>query len=115
LGHHFNVPIYEFSCLDCGKRFSTLVGMTAEADDESCPQCGSKRTRRLVSRVAKFRNEDGRIDELADRFETMGEPDSPEQMREMVKDMGRAMDDDMADEMEEMFEADMEGNVSDDE
>jgi hypothetical protein len=63
----------------------------------------------MVSRVAKFRGEDARIDELADRFEEMGEPDSPAEMREMVKDMGRAMDDDMADEMEEMFEADMEG------
>jgi hypothetical protein len=83
--------------------------MTAEEDDESCPICSSKNTRRLVSRVAKFRSEDGRIDELADRFETMGEPDSPAEMREMVKDMGRAMDDDMAEEMEEMFEADMEG------
>jgi hypothetical protein len=89
--------------------------MTAEEDDESCPYCGSKQTRRLVSRVAKFRSEDGRIDELADRFELMGEPDSPAEMREMVKDMGRAMDDDMADEMEEMFEADMEGKTPEDE
>lgn len=113
MGHHSDVPIFEFLCQGCGKKFATLVGMTAEADDEACPHCGSKSTRRLVSRIAKFRTEDGRIDELADRFETLGEPDSPEQMRELVKDMGRAMDDDMADEMEEMFEADMEGRLDD--
>lgn len=89
--------------------------MTAEADDESCPNCGSRSTRRLVSRVAKFRTEDGRIDELADRFETLGEPDSPAEMRELVREMGSAMDDDMADEMEEMFEADMEGKLEDEE
>ena len=54
------------------------------------------------------------LPELADRFEDMGEPDSPAEMREMVKDMGRAMDDDMADEMEEMFEADMADEGPDD-
>lgn len=69
----------------------------------------------MVSRVAKFRTEDGRIDELADRFETLGEPDSPAEMRELVREMGSAMDDDMADEMEEMFEADMEGKLEDEE
>ena len=105
------MPVYEFACRTCGKKFSTLVGMTAEADDESCPHCASKDTRRLVSRIAKFRGEDGRIDEITDRLDVMGEPDSPSEMREMVRDMGRAMDDDMADEMEEMFEADMEGKI----
>ena len=39
----------------------------------------------------------------------MGEPDSPAQMREMMREMGHAMDEDASDEMEEMFEADMEG------
>ena len=109
------MPIYEFHCSDCGRRFSTLVGMTAEADSERCPHCGSERSQRLVSRIARFRSEDGRIDEIADRFETMGEPESPAAMREMVKDMGRAMDDDMADEMEEMYEEDMEGKGEDEE
>ena len=108
------MPIYEFRCAACGKKFSALIGMTAEPDDETCPHCGSPKAERLVSRVAKFRGEDARIDELADRFEDMGEPESPAEMREMVKDMGRAMDDDMADEMEEMFEADMEGKSPED-
>lgn len=89
--------------------------MTAEPDEESCPHCGSKKTNRLVSRVGRFRSEDDRIDELADRFETMGEPESPAAMRQMVREMGSAMDEDMTDEMEEMFEADMEGKLDDEE
>jgi putative FmdB family regulatory protein len=109
------MPVYEYRCGACGKKFSALVGMTAEPDDESCPHCGSPHAQRIVSRIAKFRTEDDRIDELADRFETMAEPESPAEMREMVRDMGKAMDDDMADEMEEMFEADMEGKLEDEE
>lgn len=108
------MPVFEFRCEQCGKRFNALIGMTAEADDEACPHCGSKRTRKLVSRFARVRSEDDRIDALADQLETMGEPDSPSEMRQMVREMGKAMDEDMADDMEEMFEADMAGELEDD-
>ena len=80
-----------------------------------CPHCGSGDTAKLVSRFARYRSEDDRVDAIADQLETMGEPDSPAAMREMVREMGRAMDEDMSDEMEEMFEADMEGNLDDEE
>lgn len=83
--------------------------MTAEPDDERCPHCQSTDTQKLVSRFMRGRNEDQRIDDLADRMEIMGEPDSPTVMRETLKEMGRALDEDMSAEMEEMFEADAEG------
>jgi len=108
------VPVFEYRCAKCNRKFSALIGMTVEADDEKCPHCGSTETNKLVSRFARYRSEDDRVDELADRLETMGEPDSPSQMREMMREMGRAMDDDASAEMEEMFEADMEGSVEED-
>ena len=108
------VPIYEFRCQDCNKKFSTLIGMVAGADDEKCPNCGSNNTSKLVSRFIRGRSEDDRVDEIADQLETMGEPDSPAEMREMVREMGKAMDEDMSDEMEEMFETDMSGEGGDD-
>ena len=103
------VPVFEFRCRGCGKRFSSLIGMTAEADDTRCPSCGSLEADKLVSRFARYRNEDDRIDEVADQLELMGEPDSPAAMRDMVRSMGKAMDEDVSDEMEEMLEADLEG------
>jgi putative FmdB family regulatory protein len=107
------MPIYEFQCEACKKRYSALVGMTAEPDDTSCPACGHQQGRKLVSRVGRFRTEDARIDEMADRLETMGEPDDPSEVRQLVREMGKAMDDDMSDEMEEMFEADLAGDAPD--
>ena len=108
------MPIYEYRCAGCARKFSALIGMTAEPDDEACPHCGSKETTRLVSRFRRGRTEDDRVDELADQLELMGEPDNPAEMRQMVREMGKAMDEDLADEMEEMFEADMEGKIEDD-
>jgi putative FmdB family regulatory protein len=107
------VPVFEYRCQACGRKFSALIGMTAEADDERCPHCGSDQTSKLVSRFARVRTEDDRIDEVADRLESMGEPDSPSQMREVMKEVGRAMDEDVSADMEEMFEADMAGGGED--
>lgn len=89
--------------------------MTAEPDDEKCPHCGATDATKLVSRFARYRSEDDRIDEVADRLEAMGEPGSPSEMREVMKEVGRAMDEDVSGEMEEMFEADMAGAGDDEE
>ena len=108
------MPIYEYRCQSCGKKFSALVGVTTEPDDEKCPHCGSASVSKLVSRFARYRSEDGRIEEMADRLDTMDEPDSPSEMRDMVREAGKALDEDVSDEMEEMFEADLESGESDD-
>ncbi len=107
------MPIYEFRCQDCNKKFSTLVGIGAGPDDTACPHCKSTRTDKLVSKFARHRNEDDRIDSIADRLELMNEPETGADMREVVRELGKATDDDFSSELEEMFEADMEGNGDD--
>ena len=106
------MPIYEFRCQECGKKFSALVGMTAEPDEEKCPFCSSVKVNKLVSRVARYRTEDGRMDEISDRLDAMDEPDSSTEMRSMVREIGKAMDEDVSDEMEEMLELDLESGES---
>lgn len=66
-----------------------------------------------MSRFRRGRDEDARIDEMADKLEIMGEPQSPAEMRQIVREMGKAMDEDLSDEMEEMFESDMDGEPGD--
>jgi putative FmdB family regulatory protein len=99
------VPVIEFRCEACGKRFSALV---RRLDDARCSACGSARVTRLISRFARARSEDDRLIELADRFETFGEPDSPHAVREALRDAGKAMDEDLSDELIEAYEEDSE-------
>jgi len=44
------MPIYEFECEECGARFEELVA--AGVDGIDCAECGSARTRRLMSGVS---------------------------------------------------------------
>jgi phage shock protein A len=87
--------------------------MVAGADDTACPHCQSQNTAKLVSKFARFRNEDDRIDEIADRLELMNEPETGSDLREIVRELGKAGDDDVSEELEQMFEADMEGTGED--
>lgn len=63
-----------------------------------------------MSRFARGRDEDARMEEIADRLDLMGEPDSPGAAREMAREVGKAMDEDVSDEMEEMLESDEMGD-----
>ncbi|HEX4752137.1 MAG TPA: zinc ribbon domain-containing protein [Solirubrobacterales bacterium] len=44
------MPIYEFECEECGACFEELVAAGVAA--APCPECGSERSRRLISAVS---------------------------------------------------------------
>jgi putative FmdB family regulatory protein len=46
------MPIYEYRCTECGKRFSRLQLVGANAKDTSCPKCESEKVERLISSFA---------------------------------------------------------------
>jgi putative FmdB family regulatory protein len=44
------MPVYEFECEECGRRFEELT--PSDTRSLACPECGSERTRRLLSPVS---------------------------------------------------------------
>jgi putative FmdB family regulatory protein len=44
------MPVYEFECEQCGRRFEELT--SSDTPGLACPNCGSERTRRLLSPVS---------------------------------------------------------------
>ena len=43
------MPIYEFECEKCGKRFEQLLGINEPTDDLPCPKCQAKNPRKVLS------------------------------------------------------------------
>ena len=43
------MPLYEFQCRSCEKRFETLVSHKEFDDPVKCPDCGSEETDRRLS------------------------------------------------------------------
>lgn len=62
------MPIYEYRCGECGRRFSVFWRTFTEVNEEKilCKVCGSRKVDRLVSKVRVVRSEESRLDDLAD-------------------------------------------------
>jgi putative FmdB family regulatory protein len=49
------MPIYEFACAPCGKKFEDLVLRRSDEAEVKCPACGSRDVARQMSRPAAAR------------------------------------------------------------
>lgn len=100
------MPIYEFVCQVCGKRFSDLVPISASVESVTC-SCGSTSVTKAVSSFRRGRTEDQRIEEIADRFASLSDDTTGTEMEGMMREVGKALDEDAGEELVEMFQDDM--------
>ena len=97
------MPLFDYRCLDCRKRFTLLIGVVAERQEEKCPHCGSANVGRLISRFARLRSEDDIIESVADPSKA-GDLEDPKQLHSWMKRMGKEMGDDLGDDFDELIE-----------
>jgi len=48
------MPIYEYQCDKCSKKFEALIFSAGDENNLKCPQCGSGEFHRLVSTCFSF-------------------------------------------------------------
>jgi len=99
------VPIYEYHCQDCRRRVSILVRSIVNPGKQTCPRCGGHRLERLMSRFARLRSEDDRLDALADpsSFGDLDEGD-PKSVARWAKKMGKELGEDLGEDFDQMME-----------
>ena len=98
------MPIYEYRCDGCGKRFSVLTLRVSEKVDPRCEHCGSTKARRLMSRFAMPKSEEARMAALEDPSSLSGiDENDPKSMARWMKRMGQEIGED-AGEMDEMID-----------
>lgn len=103
------MPIYEFECLDCGRKTTALVMSRERIGEVRCRTCGSARLEKLFSRFASPKSEEARLESLADpsSFGDIDEKD-PASMARWMKKMGKEMGEDFGDELDEAVEEELE-------
>jgi len=102
------MPVYEYVCQDCRRRFSWLVGVVSGAKEPTCPKCGSGSLKKLVSRVARVRSEEEAFDRLEDEASEMEDLDSPEGTRRFARQMSGEYGDELGENLEEEVESALE-------
>ncbi len=107
------MPIYEYLCQDCGKVSSYIVLNIREDFHPQCKRCRSEKMNRLISRVARVRSEESRLESLADpsRLGDFDEND-PASMARWMKRMGKEMGEDLGEDVDSMVDQAMEEEMA---
>ncbi len=109
------MPIYEYRCRACGKRFSVLTLRVSERVDPRCEKCGSTAADRLMSRFAMPKSEDARLDSLSDPSSLTGlDEKDPKSVARWMRKMGKEMGEDVAGEDFDQMLDEMEAGGGDD-
>ena len=99
------MPIYEYHCQECGKRFELILLNTRQPSDIKCRFCQSKNVERLISRVRILRSEERRLESLADPSKISFDENDPRSVAKWVKKMGKEAGEDIGDDaVDEMVE-----------
>lgn len=107
------MPIYEYECRGCGRRFSVLVLKPGAAGGARCPKCGGADLERLMSRFATAQSEERRMERLADPSALAGlDENDPAAVARWAKRMGREMGDEAGEGFDEMVDQAVDGESS---
>ena len=101
------MPIFEFRCNACKRKFSALIGVVAESRPLECPRCHAADLSKLISRFSSPRSEDDRLDSLENMGDPTGLEDDPKAMRQWMRRMSQEMGDE-GEDLEELMEEAME-------
>jgi putative FmdB family regulatory protein len=109
-----NMPLYEFSCAKCRKKFTVLCSIADRDNPQACQHCGETDCRRLVSRVKTVRSEEQLMESLADPAALSGlDENDPRTFATWAKKMAREMGENMDEEIESMAQEEFSGGAGD--
>ena len=114
LSHLRVMPLYEYRCRECDKKFTFLYGVVANNTDPRCPRCGSDHLKKLISRVQRLRAEEEALEDMVDPMK-IGDLEDPGNLRKWARKMGKELGaetgEDLSEELEQMIEAEARGEL----
>jgi putative FmdB family regulatory protein len=106
------MPIYEYRCLDCGRKFEVLHLGAGEIRVPECKYCQGSNVKKLISRVRVVRSEESRLESLMDPSMMGGlDEKDPKSLAKWMKRMGREMGEEVSDEEIEQVIEDAAGGA----
>jgi putative FmdB family regulatory protein len=98
------MPIYEYRCEECGT-LSTFLVLKQEGFKPACKKCGGTRLTKLISRVARVRSDEERLERLSDPSNLGGlDENDPTSMARWMKRMGKELGEDVGMDFDQMVD-----------
>lgn len=97
------MPIYEYLCQDCGKRFSVRISYSEYGNViTQCTACHSQKVQRRIERIHVGHSEEERLQRIADPAQMDALEDDPVALGDMLRKMKDLMGEAIAPEFDEV-------------
>ena len=98
------MPTYDFICNDCAQRFDVYMTYSEYGTRLGvCSNCGSKNTRRRMTRVRIAKSDESRFDSLeGDMGNLEGLENDPKALGRMMRKMGKESGEDLPPEFDDV-------------
>jgi putative FmdB family regulatory protein len=97
------MPIYDYRCLDCKKRFEVFMTYADYGKKAVvCKFCNSENITRKINRVRFARSEESRLENFADPTSLEGLEDDPVALGRMMRKMSGELGEEMPEEFNEV-------------
>ncbi len=99
------MPIYQYRCLSCKKRFELFLSYQEYGEKSvHCPHCSSEQVQRRIGRIRIAKSEESRLDTLTDPSGLEGLEDDPRALGKMMRKMGNEMGEEVGPEFDEVVD-----------
>jgi putative FmdB family regulatory protein len=99
------VPIYQYRCLNCKKRFELFLSYKEYGEKRvQCPHCTSDQIQRRIGRIRIAKSEESRMDALTDPSGLEGLENDPRALGKMMRKMGNEMGEEVGPEFDEVVD-----------
>jgi putative FmdB family regulatory protein len=99
------VPIYQYRCLNCKKRFEVFLSYKEYGEKSvQCPHCASDKVQRRIERIRVAKSEESRMDALTDPSGLEGLENDPRALGKMMRKMGNEMGEEVPPEFNEVVD-----------
>ena len=97
------MPIYQYRCLNCKKRFEVALSYNEYGIKVVlCPHCASDQVQRRIGRIRIAKSEESRMDSLTDTTNLEGLENDPRALGKMMRKMSNEMGEDVGPEFNEV-------------
>jgi putative FmdB family regulatory protein len=105
------MPIYEYTCAECGRLTSVFIKSMGAESKASCSSCGSKKLRRALSKFAYHKSEARVLEEYGVEPRGLDDYKDPRQIGRWAERKFEEYGMEMPDQAREMIDAAREGEM----